>query len=143
MTATGRSQPINAVAMVITDKPTDKWRDSDLALFETNLSNIARQFKNTVFLLTTSEKHNSSGFEARLLTIASPDGQELRDVISWPENTELESLWRESGYDIEMLQAIEKNHVLRNMLIAHLGKMAAQKKKDTDIRPEPKASNRA
>jgi hypothetical protein len=76
---------LEALVMIVADKPTESWTDEDVAAFEIKLSDLARRFKNLEALRAevTASKHG--GFEASRVTITRSDGQEVHRMV-WLDN---------------------------------------------------------
>jgi hypothetical protein len=72
---------LEAVAMVIADKPAESWADEDVTQFELNLSDLARRFKNLEALQAAVKASGKGGFEARRLTVTRPDGTEVNKMV--------------------------------------------------------------
>ncbi|MFH7241628.1 MAG: hypothetical protein ACHWZW_02150 [Spirulina sp.] len=72
---------LEAVIMVIADKPAESWTDEDVTRFELNLSDLSRRFKNLEALQASVKANNNGGFEARRLTVTRPDGSEINKMV--------------------------------------------------------------
>jgi methylphosphotriester-DNA--protein-cysteine methyltransferase len=79
--AVGDRQWLEAVLMVIADKPAESWLDEDVTRFELNLSHLSRRFKNLEALQALVKATSASGFEARRLTVTRPDGSEINKLV--------------------------------------------------------------
>jgi hypothetical protein len=71
---------LEALLMVITDKPVSSWNDNDVLIFEIKLSEIARRFKNIEAIIELKSEENE-GFEARKITVTYPTGKEINEVV--------------------------------------------------------------
>ncbi|MCB1202588.1 MAG: hypothetical protein KDK41_18250, partial [Leptospiraceae bacterium] len=80
---------LESVAMVIADKPTHAWQDTDLAVFEARLGEISRRILNLEVILAEARRRSDGAFDARLLTLTSTDGSELRGALLVPEDAQL------------------------------------------------------
>lgn len=76
---------LEALAMIIGDKPAESWSDEDATAFELKVSDLARRFKNLEALRTEVAASNPEGFEARRITITRPDGKETHRMV-WLDN---------------------------------------------------------
>jgi hypothetical protein len=76
---------LEALVMIVADKPAESWTDEDVTNFELKLSDLARRFKNLEALQKDSQTRTSEGFEARKITVTRPDGQETHSLV-WFEN---------------------------------------------------------
>jgi hypothetical protein len=74
-------QWLEAVLMVIADKPAESWTDEDVTRFELNLSDLSRRFKNLEALQASVKATSNGGFEARRLTVTRPDGSEINKLV--------------------------------------------------------------
>ena len=72
---------VEALVMIIADKPAESWTDEDVTAFELKLSDLARRFKNLEALRTEVAASKQRGFEARRVTITRPDGQEVHRMV--------------------------------------------------------------
>lgn len=81
------SEWLQALLMIIADRPVESWTDFDADAFEMKLTDIARRFTH----LEAINKHNTKlwngSAEARRLSILRTDGTELHD-IAWIEENE-------------------------------------------------------
>lgn len=85
---------IEALVMIVADKPAESWTDEDVTAFEMKLSDLSRRFKNLEALRTEVSASKQMGFEARRITITRPDGQEVNRMV-WldqEKSSQLESL---------------------------------------------------
>ncbi len=69
-----------ALVMVVADKPAESWTDADAMRFELTLSDLARRFKN-LEALQAANAAQSSGFEAKRITVTRPDGSEVTRMV--------------------------------------------------------------
>ncbi|ABA25021.1 hypothetical protein Ava_B0311 (plasmid) [Trichormus variabilis ATCC 29413] len=76
---------LEALLMIVADKPAESWTDEDATNFELKLSDLARRFKNLEALQKDSQTRTSEGFEARKITVTRPDGQETHSLV-WFDN---------------------------------------------------------
>ncbi|PSB31333.1 hypothetical protein [Chlorogloea sp. CCALA 695] len=72
---------LEALVMIVADKPAESWTDEDVTGFEIKLSDLARRFKNLEALQKDAETRTGDGFDARKITITRPDGQEIHSLI--------------------------------------------------------------
>ena len=72
---------LEALLMVIADKPVASWNDEDMTLFEVRLSDLARRFTHLEVIQKEIHQRAPSGFEARRITITHPDGYETHHII--------------------------------------------------------------
>lgn len=79
---------LEAVSMVVADKPVDSWSDKDALTFEIKLGDIVRRFKNIESIIELSPDINI-GFEAKKVTITHQDGREFSEVL-WLDTAEKE-----------------------------------------------------
>lgn len=72
---------LEALLMIVADKPAEVWNDADFITFEHNLGDLARRFKNWEALQKGVAARNQGGFEARRLTVTRPDGSEIHSIV--------------------------------------------------------------
>lgn len=72
---------LEALLMIVADKPAESWSDADFITFEHNLGDLARRFKNWEALQKGVAARNQGGFEARRLTVTRPDGSEIHSIV--------------------------------------------------------------
>ena len=77
-------QWLEALVMIVADKPAESWKDEDVTGFEIKLSDLARRFKN-LEALQKDTATKSDGFEARRITITRPDGEETHRVVCFEQ----------------------------------------------------------
>jgi hypothetical protein len=77
---------LEAVLMVVSDKPVDSWSDKDALTFEIKLGEIVRRFKSVESIIELAPDINR-GFEARKVTIIHQDGREFSEVL-WLDSAE-------------------------------------------------------
>ncbi|TKJ32900.1 MAG: hypothetical protein CEE38_22015 [Planctomycetes bacterium B3_Pla] len=73
---------LEAILMVVADKPVESWTDINVTEFELNLMSIARRFRNLEALL--SRVHSlelADGFVAKQITVTHADGEEINEVV--------------------------------------------------------------
>jgi len=109
---------LEALTMVVADKPPRSWTDDDAVQFEVKLSDLARRFKNLEAVQSSTEAQRE-GFEAVRLTITRTDGREVNQVV-WVDRRESEVLDRLIA---EILQnsGLSDNSRLQQALLARLG----------------------
>ncbi|RJO62138.1 hypothetical protein C4544_00710 [candidate division WS5 bacterium] len=79
---------LEALLMVIADKPVNSWTDHDELVFEVKLGEITRRFKNIESIIELKgEEHE--GFDARKITVTFPDGREINEVV-WLDHKDRE-----------------------------------------------------
>ncbi len=71
---------LQALVMVIADKPPESWTDEDVTAFEIKLSDVARRFKN-LEALQKEAATKGDGFEGRRITVTRPDGGETHRMV--------------------------------------------------------------
>lgn len=91
------SEWLEALVMVIGDKPPTSWTDEEVTAFEIKLSDIARRFKNLEALQKDVAAKDDRRFEARRITVTRPDGQETHQM-----------LWLDNSKDIEIDKRVQE-----------------------------------
>lgn len=75
---------LEALLMIVADKPAESWTDADVIVFEQRLGDLARRFKNLEALQSDAASTGRGGFEVRRITITRPDGGEIHRMV-WME----------------------------------------------------------
>jgi len=106
---------LEALVMIVADKPAESWTDEDVTLFEIRLSDLTRRFKN-LEALRAEVAAKGGGFEARRITVTRPDGEEINQIVG---------IDRECQDQIEelvekVLEILPDNIQLRQAVIAKL-----------------------
>lgn len=81
---------LEAVLMVVSDKPVDSWTDKDVLTFEIKLGEIVRRFRSVESIIELSPDVNK-GFEARKVTITHQDGREFSEVL-WLDSADKDEI---------------------------------------------------
>jgi hypothetical protein len=76
---------LDALVMIVADKPAESWNDEDVTNFEVQLSDLVRKFKNLEAIQKDAQTRTKEGFEARKITVTRPDGQETHSLV-WFEH---------------------------------------------------------
>ncbi len=106
---------LEALVMIVADKPAESWTDEDVTRFELKLSDLTRRFKNLEALRAEVDA-KGGGFDARRITVTRPDGQEINQIVG---------IDRECEDEIEelvekVLEILPDNTQLRQAVIAKL-----------------------
>ncbi len=80
----GDKEWLEALVMIVADKPAESWTDKDVTQFESKLADLVRRFQN-LEALQKEATVNGVGFEARRLTVTHADGQETHRLV-WVDN---------------------------------------------------------
>ena len=86
-TGSGDRPWLEAVVMVIADKPATSWKDSDIIKFELNLGDLCRRFRNLEALAAVDAPPGSAQ-EARRFTVTQGDGREVHRVV-WVDRAQM------------------------------------------------------
>jgi hypothetical protein len=78
---------IEALVMIVADRPAESWSDDDSLAFEGKLSDLSRKFSNLEALQKDVAASDRSGFEACRVTVTQPDGTELNRVV-WVDRSQ-------------------------------------------------------
>jgi hypothetical protein len=109
---------VEALVMIVADKPAESWTDEDATAFELKLSDLARRFKNLEALQTEVAASKQKGFEARRVTITRPDGQEIHQMV-WLDQEKGDRLERLVDEWVEQLDRYDDPQ-LQQALVARL-----------------------
>lgn len=72
---------LEALLMIVADKPAEVWEDKDFTTFEVKLGDLARRFKNLEALQKEVAASSKGGFEARRITVTRPNGEEIHQMV--------------------------------------------------------------
>ncbi|MBN3927219.1 hypothetical protein [Nostoc sp. NMS4] len=109
------SQWLEALVMIVADKPAESWTDDDAIAFEMKLADLVRRFIN-LEALQKEVAAKGEGFEARRITMTRPDGQEINRML-WVDHG------RESQVEKivdEFLAKLPDDQQLRQAILAKL-----------------------
>lgn len=79
------TQWLEALLMIVADKPAEVWTDQDVTIFEMKLADLVRRFNN----LEAVQKEvitKGEGFEARRITMTRADGEEIHKMV-WVDHS--------------------------------------------------------
>jgi len=117
---------LESLLMIVVDKPAESWNDADMTSFEPKLSDLARRFINLEALQKGMVASKNQGFDARRITIARPDGQEVHQLI-WLDREDSDRL--EPLVEKILNEAIvQGSDRLQQALIAKLAEKVLNKK---------------
>jgi hypothetical protein len=72
---------LEALVMIVADKPAEVWTEADVTLFESKLGDLARRFKNLEALQKEVAANSQGGFEARRITVTRSNGEEIHQMV--------------------------------------------------------------
>ncbi|WP_225896267.1 hypothetical protein [Amazonocrinis nigriterrae] len=90
------SQWLEALVMIVADKPAESWTDEDAIAFEMKLADLVRRFKN-LEALQKEVAAKGKGFEVRRITITRPDGNDLNRMV-----------WVDHGRELQVEEIVDK-----------------------------------
>ncbi|NET57452.1 MAG: hypothetical protein F6K47_15200 [Symploca sp. SIO2E6] len=106
---------LEALVMIVADKPAESWTDEDVTRFEIQLADLTRRFKN-LEALRAEVAAKGGGFEARRITVTREDGEEINQIVGIDRDCQeqIEEL-------VEKVMAIlPDNHQLQQAVITRL-----------------------
>lgn len=110
---------LEALLMVIADKPAEAWTDEDAVTFELKLSALAQQFKNLAALQEdVDSRGGNEGFEVRRLISTNHKGEQRQQVV-WADQIH----WQKAQTIIEEIYNtydLDDNPQLRQAIMAGL-----------------------
>ncbi|MDY6803750.1 MAG: hypothetical protein SXA11_08075 [Cyanobacteriota bacterium] len=109
---------LEALVMVVADKPPKSWNDEDATGFEVKLGDIARRFENLEALQGEVASSEGVGVAARRITVARPDGRETHRMV-WVD-AKLEGEVEELVAEILNKPGVRDNARLQQALVARL-----------------------
>lgn len=80
---------LEGILMILSDKPSASWNDTDVSLFEGRLSDLAERFRNLEALQKQVATTSMHGFDACRIVITRPDGQEVQQVV-WIDHAKID-----------------------------------------------------
>ena len=118
---------LEALVMVVSDKPPKSWIDEDLTRFELGLGDLARRFKN-VEALQKDVAARGRGFSAKRITMTEEDGQEIHSVVWVDQENEtlLDQLVEKALNEV----TLKDNHRLQQAFVAKLNEKVLGQQKD-------------
>ena len=129
---------LEALVMIVVDKPAESWTDEDVTGFEIKLSDIARRFKN-LEALNAEVAAKGDGFEARRITVTRSDGQEVHRMV-WVDHESSDQI--EQLVD-KVLEILPDNAQIRQALLAKLTeRILGSASQDNIARMQRKRQNR-
>jgi hypothetical protein len=109
---------VEAVLMVVADKPAESWNDEDLANFEVRLSDVARRFVNLEAVCKDFAQMPGEGFDAWRVTFSKQDGTEVHEMI-WCDRAKLKSVEKISSDIVDSFN-LSVNSQLQKAVLAKL-----------------------
>lgn len=123
---------LEAILMIIVDKPAESWRDGDFDLFGNNLSDLSRRFANLEAIQKDiSARKIDGGFEAKRITLTRPDGTEEHKMI-WVEHTQLSTVEAQADKILKEA-AFTGNKQLSEAIVASLVEKLLGSDKKTEV----------
>ncbi|MHB8597167.1 MAG: hypothetical protein ACYDER_10180 [Ktedonobacteraceae bacterium] len=129
---TNEREWLEALLMVIADKPAISWVDEDTARFEVRLSDLARRFVHLEAIQREAYQSIPSGFDVQRITITNPDGFEDNHVV-WL-NQEHQSLISAFADKILSNESVRGDEQLQQELVAELVKRVFHSEQEQSIR---------
>lgn len=124
---------LEALFMVISDKPPISWTDNDVLTFEIKLGESVRRLRN-IDTVINIKSNGTDEFEARKITITYSSGEEINEVI-WLDRKHKEKVMQIADKIIET--EINKDDKLDKAIIAAIIEriFLKEKKENEDIKP--------
>lgn len=112
------SEWLEALLMVIADKPPESWTDENVTAFEIKLADLARRFKNLEALQneTNNLTNVNVGLDSKRITVTNPDGEEIHRLV-WVDNTNRDTI---EEYVEQILNILPDNEQIRQGVLAGL-----------------------
>lgn len=106
---------LEALVMIVSDKPAESWTDEDFIGFEIKLSELARKFKN-LEALQKDTATKGEGFDTQRITVTRPDGQETHRLV-WVEHEQQDKI---NQLVEKVLEILPDNDQIRQAVLAKL-----------------------
>lgn len=128
---------LEALLMIVSDRPAKNWTADNRAGFELNLGTFARRFKNLEALQRDRSRETMEGFEARRITVTEPTGEEIHRLV-WVNKNEEAFVESMAEKLISELRAVGDEHQQQAVIMAlierALGEAAGEA--TPDIKPK-------
>ncbi len=108
---------LEALLMIVADKPAESWSDEDVINFELKLGDLARRFKNLEAIQKDMAATSHVGFKACRVTLTHPDGSEVHRML-WFDRTIEDAADR--IVDRILAEDLQSNDLLKQAVIAKL-----------------------
>lgn len=72
---------LEAILTIVVERPAEAWSDEDCLAFELRLTELARRFRDVEAVVHDAGAPDRQGFDARRVTITSPDGNEVHRLV--------------------------------------------------------------
>ncbi len=131
---------LEALVMIVADKPPKSWTDDDITRFELALADVVRRFKNLEALQKEVEARGV-GFTAKRLTVTEQDGTEVNQVI-WVDQDKEEVLDQAVDKALE-LPELQGDPKLYQAFIAKLSERILLKSSEVEIRPKRRSPHQS
>jgi hypothetical protein len=130
-------QWLEALVMILADRPADNWTPENRLAFELNLGDFARRFKNLEALQRDGLQESMEGFEARRLTITEPTGEEVHRLL-WIRRQDRDTVRIQADELLTHLDGIADEHQRQAILMAMLERVLGpgEEPEELDIGPE-------
>jgi hypothetical protein len=102
---------LEALIMVISDKPADSWSDDDALAFEFKAADAARRFRSLWLLVHEAADARRDEADARRISLTRPNGSEYHDVV-WIDRNSRESIESVVREVMSHVAALPREHQL-------------------------------
>jgi hypothetical protein len=106
---------LEAIATVLAQKPPAAWSDSDRAVFESQVLEIAHPFRRLELLHLQMAAVQQEGFSARRITLTQPDGSE-RSQLVWLEEARVAKLEALLSQMLDEARAVGGSEAIEGLL---------------------------
>lgn len=136
---------LEALLMVIADKPPQSWSDQDVVAFEIKVSDVARKVANLYALVSDRIAQGRDGFEARRLTITRTDGSEEHRMV-WIDEHSRDIIDQLATDALKRVQALPQEQQLAvatlvaERILLTEGEMQESRKQQSTSKKSSKAS---
>jgi hypothetical protein len=113
---TNQDQWLEAVSMVVAEKPADIWTDEDILSFELNLSELASRFLALYSMQEDALADGRAGFQARRITIMEADGTRLQQMV-WIAADEGQRIEQQVNALLEHLEHIQSEQQRQAIIV--------------------------
>jgi len=129
---------LEALVMIIADRPADNWTPQNKLAFELNLTDFARRFRNLEALQREATRETLEGFEAKRITITSSTGEEAHRLV-WIAQQHSDKIATRAEQLLAQLDDIDDEHRRQAVLMKVVERVFSTSSEETtrDIEPAP------
>lgn len=101
---------LEAIVMVVADRPAETWTGDDRLVFELNLAEVARRFGRLEALLREAGSPPEEGFDARRIAVTNADGKEFQRIV-WIDRAQQDRVALHARRLADEIRGIQEPHL--------------------------------